>query len=121
MSLLNPDNDDLFPFLNQEDESPYNLSTFNYNYVDLSSLCNSSLNSKFNIFSLNVQSLPAKFAELKELLNVCNCKGFLPDFVLLQEIWQVADPSLFAIDNQPLLYKCRASGRGGGGGGGGFG
>jgi hypothetical protein len=115
MSSNTNDNDDSFSFLNNEDESPYNLSTFNCKYIDTYALCNSDLNNNFNILSLNVQSLPAKFAELKDLLDVCASKNFFPDIILLQEIWQVVDPALFALDNyQPLFYKCRAIGRGGG-------
>jgi hypothetical protein len=65
--------------------------------------------------SLNVQSLPAKFSELTDLLNHFHSKNFLPEIILLQEIWQIPDPNIFQLNHyQPLIYKCRAINRGGG-------
>jgi hypothetical protein len=40
---------------------------------------------------LNIQSLQAKFSELADFLNLTAMHGFIPDIILLQEIWQVPD------------------------------
>jgi hypothetical protein len=108
-------NESSFPFLNDDIDSPYNLNVFNSLYVDHLSVCNSPLNEKINILSLNVQSLSAKFSELKDFLDHCYAKNFLPDIILLQEIWQITDPNIFSLNNyQPLIFKCRTDMRGGG-------
>jgi exonuclease III len=109
-------NDSIFPFLNPDEiDSPYNQSVFNSSYVDHLSVCSSPLNDKINILSFNVQSLSAKFSDLKDFLDHCCAKSFLPEIILLQEIWQVTDPNIFLLKNyQPLIFKCRTDTRGGG-------
>jgi exonuclease III len=65
--------------------------------------------------SINIQSLPAKFNELKELIDLFDSKKCLPDVILLQEIWHIADPNLFMLNYyHPLIFKCRAKAQGGG-------
>jgi NOL1/NOP2/fmu family ribosome biogenesis protein len=64
--------------------------------------------------SLNIQSLPAKFGDFKELIDNLTDHKCNPE-ILLQEIWQVADPKLFIHeDYQPLIFKCRSNYSGGG-------
>jgi hypothetical protein len=115
----NPDNDNSnsFSFFDSDDfDSPYNNGNFDSTYVDHMAVCNSRLNEKINIMSLNIQSLPAKFTELSDFLNHCSMYKFIPDVILLQEIWQINDPSIFTLKNyQPLVFKCREKNRGGGG------
>jgi hypothetical protein len=116
-SNLDNDNDnESLPFIISDDiDSPYNNSIFNCNYVDHLSICSSYLNNNVNIMSLNVQSLSAKFSELKDLLNHFSTNNFLPEIILLQEIWQITDPNIFQLDHyQPLISKCRSINRGGG-------
>jgi Endonuclease-reverse transcriptase len=39
----------------------------------------------------------------------------LPDIILLQEVWHIADPNLFNLScYHPLLFKCRSASQGGG-------
>jgi hypothetical protein len=117
-SNIDTDNDDKsFPYLNPVDnDSPYSLNNFDTSYVDHLAVCNSVLNDKINIMSLNVQSLSAKFSELKDLLDHCYILNFLPDVILLQEIWQISDPNIFSLNHyQPLIFKCRMHNQGGGG------
>jgi hypothetical protein len=116
-SNLNNDSDDSsLRFLDSAEDSPYNPNSFSCSYVDANSLCNFYSKSKnVSIMSLNVQSLQAKFLELQDLLNHTSSLGFLPDIILLQEIWQVPDASLFILNSyQPLFFKCRERGQGGG-------
>jgi hypothetical protein len=112
----NENTDSAFSFLNSDEiDSPYNHNVFKSSYVDHLAICNSVLNDKINIMSLNVQSLPAKFSELKDFLDHCSANNFLPEIILLQEIWQITDPSIFSLNNyQPLIFKCRTNNRGGG-------
>jgi hypothetical protein len=116
-------NDDIYnnhlSFLNNdEDDSPYSLSSFECKYVD--SISNSfDIKNNFIVMSVNIQSLSAKFNELCDLLNDCASNESLHDIILLQEIWQIIDADAFAITGyQPLIYRCREKGQGGGGGGG---
>jgi hypothetical protein len=65
--------------------------------------------------SLNIQSLSAKFNELKDTLDVFESKNCLPDIILLQEIWNVPSANLFVLDQyHPLVFKCRSNSNGGG-------
>jgi hypothetical protein len=111
------DNDDgTFSFLRSDEiDSPYSNNIINCSYVDHLDICRSNLNSKVNILSLNVQSLQAKFSELKDLIEHCSNNNFLPEIILLQEIWQIVDPNIFSLNQyQPLIFKCRTSNQGGG-------
>jgi hypothetical protein len=106
-SNLDNDNDnESLPFIISDDiDSPYNNSVFNCNYVDHLSICTSYLNNSVNIMSLNVQSLPAKFSELKDLLNHFSTNNFLPEIILLQEIWQITDPIFFNLTTTSHLFS----------------
>jgi exonuclease III len=97
-------------------ESPYNSNTFSCNYVDIDQLCTQMcLSENIVVMSLNIQSLPAKFSELCEFIDLCTSKDSLPDIILLQEVWQIMDPNAFSIPGyQTLIYKCREKGQGGG-------
>jgi hypothetical protein len=119
INLQNKDDnyDNHLSFLDSDSlDSPYNSNTFVCNYVDTDVLCEQILSSNdLNIMSLNIQSLPAKYTELCDLLNVWEEKKSLPDIILLQEIWTVRDPKSFTLNGfQPLIFKCRQGGQGGG-------
>jgi hypothetical protein len=115
-NTISDENNSNFSFLNSDEiDSPYNHNVFESSYIDHLAICNSNLNDKINIMSINVQSLPAKFAELKDLLDHFSDHSFLPEIILLQEIWQIPDPSIFSLKYyQPLIFKCRSNTRGGG-------
>jgi hypothetical protein len=70
--------------------------------------------------SLNIQSLPAKFNELEELIQSFISNNCEPDFICLQEtwrIWRIVDSSLYALDNYELEIKSRSKNTQGGGAG----
>jgi exonuclease III len=111
------DNDNHYDFTDpSQNDSPYTQSTFNTFYYDTSDfVAKFSNDSKFSLLSLNIQSLPSKYEQLKEMLNDLNHKNALPDIICLQEIWNVIDGNLFPLnDYQPLIFKCREKSQGGG-------
>jgi endonuclease/exonuclease/phosphatase (EEP) superfamily protein YafD len=114
-------NDDYFHtnlFETNDADSPYSSSIFKCSYLDPIETCNYRYlcnDKRVSILSLNIQSLPAKFNDLKELIDMFDSKQCLPDIILLQEIWQFSKEKLFELPNYyPLIYKCRATARGGG-------
>jgi hypothetical protein len=69
---------------------------------------------RVSILSINIQSLPAKYSELKDLIEMFENKNCAPDVILLQEIWQIDNVNNFDLPNYyPLIYKCRTNARGG--------
>jgi hypothetical protein len=113
----NNSTDDSNMFFNLDNsDSPYSSSNFNCKYYDIDSACTKLNDDKrISIISINIQSLSAKYCELLELVNIFSEKNCCPDFILLQEIWQVTDPKIFSLPNyQPLIFKCRERGQGGG-------
>ena len=83
----------------------------NCNYLDTDEI--SKLNSeKITVFSVNIQSLPAKFSELSETINEFSSA---PDVICLQETWQIIDNSFFPLANYHTLEtNLRSSAKGGG-------
>jgi endonuclease/exonuclease/phosphatase (EEP) superfamily protein YafD len=103
-------------FETNDADSPYSSSNFKCSYLDpietSTYLCN---DNRVSILSINIQSLSAKFGELKEFINMLECKNCSPDIILLQEIWQINNEKLFELPNyHPLVFKCRANAKGGG-------
>jgi len=98
--------------------SPYDLNSFDCSYSDVSSF-NSTYNKSpyVSLFSLNIQSLPSKFAELKELI-ITMCKfGTSPDVICLQELWNFPKDVNFSLPGYgKLIFKLRAGDVQGGGG-----
>ena len=106
-----PDNDFLF---NNTDFSPYSEINFNCSYINPEQIHNLN-NSNLSVISINIQSLPAKFNELSDMLSQLNQANFNPDVLCLQETWQISDPSLFNLPNfQNILLNTRSNARGGG-------
>ncbi len=99
------------------DNSPYSNLDIKCNYLDETSFCNNYTNhANFTFFSLNIQSLHAKYSEFQELINSLEVKKCSPDIILLQEIWQIQNaPSLHLDSYSPLEYKCRSNFTQGGG------
>ena len=107
------DNDDELLF-NNPDFSPYSELEFNCSYIgpDHFTLKDSD---NLAVLSLNIQSLPAKFNELSDMLNELSTNNFTPEVICLQEIWKIIDPSLFQLDNyQTIEINTRDNTRGGG-------
>ena len=100
-------NADIDPFLNFKIMCKY------YNESSLMSEftgCND-----FLILNANIQSLPSKFSELKDMLLQLQENNIMFDIIALQEIWSISDPEHFNLPGyQTLIYKTRSMSRGGG-------
>ena len=98
---------------NNPDYSPYSEIDFKCSYVETDHFRNTC--NEFSVLSLNIQSLPAKYNELNDMLNELSLSNFIPEIICLQEIWQIIDPSLFPLANyQTLEINTRKNARGGG-------
>ena len=122
---VNPDFDFLNTLLNQDgtdneddfSESPYVSTNISCTYIDPIDYSNSFKNLKnISILSLNIQSLSAKFSDLKELIYILSCSNCSPDIICLQEIWQINSEADFSIPGYSnLVYKTRSNNVQGGG------
>ena len=66
------------------------------------------------MFSLNIQSLPAKFAEFSDLISQFPTNS-CPEIICLQETWKIIDNSFFPLANYHMLEtNLRSETRGGG-------
>ena len=91
--IIDNDNDDDFLF-NNPDFSPYSEIDFNCAYIGTDHFRNSNPPNNISVISLNIQSLPAKYNELCDMLGELSSNGLVPEVICLQETWQIADPSL---------------------------
>jgi len=112
ISAITQDEDDLL----DTSDTPYSQSTFSTVYTDpLSYTTLNFPNSNLSIFSLNIQSLPSKFNEFCDLINLLLKNDCCPEIICLQEIWQITDPTPFHLPGfQPIIYRCRTTSSGGG-------
>ena len=108
--LQNNDDDD-------DPSSPYINSEISCEYYDTENFLSTfGKMSNFLMISLNIQSLPAKFAEFEEFITELGSKNCIPDIICLQELWRLNDPDLFDLHNyQKLIFKSRSSNTQGGG------
>ena len=107
ISNTDPDEDE-FMFSNP-DFSPYSETDFKCSYIETDHFRNNPTINDFSVLSLNIQSLPAKYNELSDMLNELSASNFTP------EVWQINDPSLFPLSNiQMLELNTRTNARGGG-------
>jgi len=99
-------------------QSPYEMNNFECSYSDLSSYTSKFRNnSNVSIMSINIQSISAKFAELKELIIIMSKHGTSPDVICLQELWNFPLNVNFSLPGYgKLIYKLRANDTQGGGG-----
>lgn len=68
-----------------------------------------------SIMSLNIDGLANKHSQLADYLNFFLCKNFFFDIICLQEVNDIADPSLISLPNySQLIFKKRTSRRKGG-------
>ena len=75
MDILNDeqnDNDFIYGYNSDVNESPYNNVNFNCDYYDENETISKFANSRGDLlcFSLNIQSLPSKFIEFTDLLTI---------------------------------------------------
>ena len=95
--ISNPDPDeDEFMFSNP-DFSPYSETDFKCSYIETDHFRNNPTINDFSVLSLNIQSLPAKYNELSDMLNELSASNFT------LEVWQINDPSLFPLSNFQTL------------------
>jgi len=96
-----------------EPESPYDTNNFDCQYCGVDEI--SRPIDTVYILSLNVQSIQAKFAELRDLIVSLSLANSLPEFIVLQEIWRFPDTADFKIPGyQNLIYRQRTKAQGGG-------
>jgi len=117
MNFLNFMNED---FNLDEDlvvDSPYLSTEFNCSYISENNfLTNQSIFNKFNILSLNIQSLLSKFEQLKMLIFKLSSANREPAIICLQEIWRLNPDCNFDLPGyQSLIFKSRSGGVQGGG------
>ena len=98
----NEDEDEDFLF-NNPDYSPYLENDFTCTYIGTDHFSKINLADKISVLSLNIQSLPAKFNELNDMLNELSTSNFTPEIICLQETWQIPDPLLYQLSNYQLL------------------
>ena len=71
--------------------------------------------SNFLFYSLNIQSLPAKYNEFSEHVNTLCMNNCGPDIICLQETWRIQDSSHFILREYSELHvKSRFNKQGGG-------
>ena len=108
------DNDDIFDYIS-DDQSPYSSAVFNCTYVSEDAVSLLSNPKLLKIMSLNIQSLTAKFSELKDFLSQLSISNSLPDIICLQELWNIHDTTLFNLKGySPLECILRKNSQGGG-------
>lgn len=113
--LLNDDNDsDSTNFYNNENISPYSNTTFKCTYSSVEDIAKKG--NSFSILTINIQSLNAKFEDLKDLILQLSEKKSLPEVIALTELWRFPDAAEFKINGyKPLIYKLRRGNAQGGG------
>ena len=116
LNKIKQSSDEKFSFFTSDEDlnSPYNAFNFNCNYSSIESCILG--NNKLTILSINIQSLNAKFNELKDLIYEMSSSGPIPDIICLQELWQIHSDFSFSLHGyQPLQFRLRADGVRGGG------
>jgi hypothetical protein len=105
-----------YSFFNEANDNPYDSIQISCDYYDENEFSHKFRNLKnFSMFSLNIQSLSAKFNEFKELLSHLETASCSPDIIFLQETWKIFDPMHFSLHNySPLQFNCLENRQGGG-------
>ena len=107
MSIQEDFNNEQESFFSNSNDSPYNSSSFDCKYVSSEELKNSISKNDFLVMSLNVQSLNAKFNDLKDLLDSLTYSK-CPDIICMQELWQFPDKMDFSLAGyQPLFLQIK--------------
>ena len=97
-------------------DSPYSKLKLSCSYMDETQFVTKFSNrKKFSYLSWNIQSLPAKFNEFQEFINVLSHNNCSPDVICLQETWKIIDKNLFALPNYSLPETLQRSNSQGGG------
>ena len=112
MDILNDeqnDNDFIYGYNSDVNESPYNNVNFNCDYYDENETISKFANNRGDLLccSLNIQSLPSKFIEFSDLFSLM--KVYF-DVICLQELWTLHDSTMFNIEGYNFINKGRKSG-----------
>lgn len=92
-----------------------NIFDINCSYLDMDNLSLNIHSNSFKIAHLNIHSVPNKFQDLKELLDLLNDKNLLPDIVLMCETFLTErNYTRYSINKFDLVSKYRHNKRGGG-------
>ena len=91
--LLNTQDDD-------SNDSPYSNLNVQCSYFDENQFINNfKILKNISILSLNIQSLPSKFAEFQELIQNLQINKCEPDILSIQETWQIPNLSSVSLDS----------------------
>ena len=97
--MLNTQDDD-------SNDSPYSNLDVQCSYFDENQYINNFKNLKnISILSLNIQSLPSKFAEFQELIQNLQINKCEPDILCIQETWQIPNLSSVSLDSYNV-FEC---------------
>lgn len=114
-----------FDFKNNFDElhsgdSAYSVATHSCDYYDIDRFREEFVQQKLSTFSCNVQSLPGKWSNFRDLIVDTISKDFKFSVIAIQELWNVPSGTSYSLPGyKQLEYKIRdPSGRRGGAGGG---
>lgn len=128
IALSDLQNNNIYDFISQLNDNPFN-ETLNDEpihslYDDISVKCGYfdeqefidkfEKNTNFSVLSWNIQSLPSKFTEFQDNLDLYHSRGFQFDVIALQEIWTIHDEDLMKIKGYTFIFKQRTNGTGGG-------
>jgi len=110
----NTSNIDNVNFFSNNPDSPYSNTSFPCSYSSVEDIPASG--NPFSILNINIQSLNAKYSELKDLVLQLVEKKCSPDVIALTELWKFPDAAEFSITGyKPLIYKLRHGKTQGGG------
>lgn len=86
-SSLNNNNFDLQNYLNPDNDYPNNFRVPDTTYIDTDNIQATlkDINAKYSCLHLNIQSLPSKFDNLKDLLQILNDANTDIDYILMCE------------------------------------
>jgi hypothetical protein len=102
-------------FTADENINPYENLNIISSFYDIPSFSSSFQKSKSPIFlNINIQSLPSKFENLKQLIISLCLKNIPIPIIALQENWQIPSPEAVTIPGYKFIFKQRSRGRGGG-------
>ena len=119
--LDNLTSDPTFNFLEKithdDTESPYFINNFSCEYMSLNDFNNLYRgNPNITIMSINIQSLPSKFADLYDFIMLMLNNNSNPDIICIQETWQIPCPAAFSLPGYSnIAFKTRSNNVQGGG------
>ena len=103
-------------FFSSQGDNPYELSKFNCMYSSPLNYSMEKTSNNLSLMSINLQSINAKYSELRELITAMAKNKSEPDIICVQELWQFPPDANFSIPGyHDLIYKLRRNNVQGGG------